>query len=189
MMAKKTKLPIESLQNALVKRFPDAQISLDKPRKASGVWFLDVASDGHPVHVQWQDGKPFGISSSQEQSYGDGADEIYEDEEAAYGRIVSLLLSHSFTSPPRAVSLKELRKENGLSQAELAEIMNKQQGEVSKIERRRDVLVSTLADYARAVRGELQIIVRMNDGSSRRLQLEETVETSSHPKGLANQRG
>jgi len=186
-MAKKTRLPIESLQDALIQRFPTARISLDKPRKASGVWFLDVASDGHPVHVQWQDGKPFGISSSQQKSYGDGADEVYEDEEAAYGRIVSLLLSHSFTSPPRAVSLKELRKECRLSQAELAEIMSKQQGEVSKIERRKDVLVSTLFDYARAVRGELQIIVRMEDGSSRRVQLEDTVETASHPRRRAGQ--
>jgi hypothetical protein len=189
MMARNTTFPIESLRDSLVQRFPEARISLDRPRKASGVWFLDITSDDHPVHLQWQEGKPFGISSSPEHSYGDGPDEVYEDEEAAYGRVVSLLLSHNFTSPPRAVSLRDLRKEHGLSQVELAEIMKKQQGEVSKIERRKDLLVSTLVDYVNAVRAELQITVRMEDGSWRRLQLVDTVETASHPRRLAGQRG
>lgn len=135
--------------------------------------------------VQWQQGKEFGVSSSPEKVFGEGADEVYKDEEAAYGRIVSLLLSRTFTSPPPAVSLKELQKENGLSQAEIAEILERQQGEISKIERRKDVLVSTLADYVRAVDGELQIIVRLRDGRIRRVQLEDAVESNPRPAALA----
>lgn len=172
-MAHESTLPVESLQRSLKKRFPEAHVALDRPRKASGVWFLDISLNQHSVIVQWQPGKEFGISSWPEKVYGDGADEVYNDEEAAYGRIVSLLLSRTFTSPPLAVSLKELRKENGLSQADVAEILERQQGEISKIERRKDVLVSTLADYARAIDGELQIIVRLRDGRIRRVQLED----------------
>ncbi|WP_202594939.1 helix-turn-helix domain-containing protein [Blastopirellula marina] len=174
-------LPIESLERSLKERFPNAIMSRDKPRKSSGAWYLEMALDGHPVIVQWQESKGFGISSSPEPGYGEGADEIYRDEEAAFGRIVSLLLSRTFTSPPPAVSLRELRKESRLSQAELAEILNKQQGEISKIERRRDVLVSTLSDYARAVQGELQIVVRFRDGRIRRVELEADDSLEVHP--------
>jgi DNA-binding XRE family transcriptional regulator len=180
-MADKPTMPIESLERSLRKRFPDARVMLDPPRKSSGAWFLDIALNQHPVVVQWQKGKDFGISSSPKKVYGERADEVYKDEEAAYGRIVSLLLSRTFTSPPPAVSLKELRKENGLSQADIAEILERQQGEISKIERRKDVLVSTLADYARAIDGELQIIFRLRDGTIRRVQLEDALEANSRP--------
>lgn len=172
-MTNEPTVPIESLERSLKKRFPDAHVALDRPRRASGAWFLEIALDQHPVIVQWQKGREFGISSSPEKAYGEGADEVYKDEEAAYGRIVSLLLSRTFTLPPPAVSLRELRKENGLSQADIAEILERQQGEISKIERRKDVLVSTLADYARAIDGELQIIFRLRDGRIRRIQLED----------------
>jgi DNA-binding XRE family transcriptional regulator len=172
-MNTQTRLPIESLSDALAMRFQDGEITLDKPRKQTGIWHLDVTVDNHCVHVQWQIGRPFGIAASPDLVYGEGADEVYEDDEAAYGRIVSLLLSRTFTSPPRAVNLRELRKECGLSQVELAEILHKQQGEISKIERRKDLLVSTLADYVRAIQGELQIIVRMADGSIRRVRRED----------------
>lgn len=180
-MLKKSMLAIESLTQSLKTRFPDAQVSVDRPRKDSDIWFLDITRADHSVSVQWQVGRAFAITASTEHAYGERADEVYQDEEAAYGRIVSLLLSGTFTSPPRAVSLKELRRECGLSQAELAEVLNRQQGEISKIERRKGLLVSTLVDYVRAVHGELQIIVRLQDGSIRRVQLQDTLETAPPP--------
>lgn len=180
MMKKNSMRLIESLKFSLDKRFPDARISIDRPSKNSGVWFLDIMHADHPIVVQWQEGKEFGITSSAEHAYGERADEVYKDEEAAYGRIVSLLLSRTFTTPP-VVRLKELRRASGLSQAELAEVLNRQQGEISKIERRKDVLVSTLTDYVRAVHGDLQIIVRLPDGTIRKVQLDDTLERSSFP--------
>lgn len=123
--------------------------------------------------IQWQEGRGFGVSSSPAQAFGEGADEVYHDEEAAYGRVVSLLLSGTFTSPPEPVRLRELRKERGLSQAELAELLNKQQGEISKIERRHDVKLSTLRDYVRSVGGTLQVLARLPDGAIRAIELED----------------
>jgi hypothetical protein len=186
-MAKAPRIPIESLERSLKERFPDAQFVLDRPRTPSGVWFLEIVRAGHPAIVQWQKGKAFGISAALEHAYGEPADEVYNDEEAAYGRIVSLLLSRTFTSPPPAVSLKELRKETGLSQVELAALLDSQQGEVSKIERRKDVRLSTLFDYVRALQGELQIIVRWKDGSSRRVQFDGPVEAGSVPAASRRQ--
>lgn len=172
-MAKQTLVPIESLKRQLEKRFPQASITVDRPRKQSGVWYLDVFCDGHPVVIQWQDGNGFGVSSSPTHDYGEGADEVYRDEEAAYGRAISLILSRSFTASPEPIRLSELRKERGLSQAELASLLNKQQGEISKIERRQDVLMSTLSSYVRSLGGKLEIRARLPGGEVRALEIEE----------------
>jgi DNA-binding transcriptional regulator YiaG len=170
-MAKASLTPLESLQSQLRKRFSKAAITLDRPRKRSGVWYLDVSQDGHPVIIQWQEGSGFGVTSSAKHAYGEGADEVYQDQEAAYGRVVSLLLSRKFTAPPEPVQLRELRKELGLSQQELAGLLNKQQGEVSKIERRYDVLVSTLREVLQSMGAKLEIGARFANGDLRPLEI------------------
>lgn len=171
-MAKTASLPIESLEQQLRKRFPKATITLDRPKAATGVWYLDIVNDGHPVATQWKAGAGFGISSSANGDYGDGADEVHGEEEAAYGRIVSLLLSRIFTAA-QPVRLRELRKEVGLSQVELANLLNKQQGEVSKIERRSDVLVSTLREVLQSMGATLKISARFENGAERPLEIGE----------------
>jgi DNA-binding XRE family transcriptional regulator len=173
-MGKAPLTPIESLEKQLRKRFPNATLSLDKPTRRSGTWYIDLTWKEHSVLIQWRENLGFGISSSESQHYGEGADEVYHDLEAAYSRVVSLVLSQSYTSPPYPVRLKELRKERGLSQAELAAILNKQQGEVSKIERRNDVLVSTLHEYVCSIGGTLQLTARFADGQVRTIQLVDT---------------
>lgn len=172
-------LPIESLESHLRERFPEASVQLDRPRKRSGVWYLDIRQNGHPVIIQWQEGKGFGVSSPAAPGYGEGADEEYPDEEATYGRVVSLLLSGTFTAPPEPVRLSELRKERGISQAELAELLNKQQGEVSKIERRKDVKLSTLRDYVKSIGGTLQVLARLPNGVVRVIEIEEEQNQAS----------
>jgi len=166
--------PIESLERQLRHRFESARIALDRPKQPSGTWYLDIKFNQHPVVVQWREGSAFGVSSSTSHSYGDGADEVYPNEEATYGRVVSLLLSRTFTSPPELLRLRELRKERGLSQAELALLLNRQQGEVSKIERRSDVLVSTLREVVQSMGAKLSIIARFPDGAERALEIGET---------------
>src|SRR5438876_1980200 len=137
------KADIQVLEKQLQKRFPRAEISLDSPSKPRGTWYLDIKLNGHFVVVQWRADTAFGVSCSAESNFGEGADEVYQDLEAVYGRVLSLLLSRSYTSPPE-VLLRDLRKERGLSQIELAELLNKQQGEISKLENRNDVKVSTI---------------------------------------------
>lgn len=180
-MGKASLVAIESLERQLRKRFPDAMIALDRPRNRSGNWFLDIARGEHPVIIGWKDGVGFGVSSSPNHAYGDRPDEVYSDEEAAYSRVVSLLLSGSFTSPPEPVRLKELRKACGLSQTELAGILNKKQGEVSKIERRQDVKLSTLRDYVESVGGTLQVLARLPGGVVKSIEIEEP-PTGEAPK-------
>ena len=61
------------------------------------------------------------------------------------------------------VSLAELRKLLKQTQAELAERMNIHQAQVSKIERRSDILLSTMRDYIEAAGGSMRIIVSIPD--------------------------
>jgi hypothetical protein len=175
-MSKKVNTPIELLETQLRERFPAANISLDPAKGPRGTWFLDIDFEGHFVVIQWRPDAGFGISCSAEYGIGEGADEVYKDLEAAYGRTVSLLLSRTHTSPPEAV-LRELRKERGLSQVELAKLLNKQQGEISKLERRSDVKVSTVRNAVEKLGGKMTIIVTFPDGMERALKFDEDART------------
>ena len=55
------------------------------------------------------------------------------------------------------MTLHELRRARRLNQTQLAKNMSVQQGEVSKIEHRGDLRVSTLDDYVRGLGGRLEI--------------------------------
>ena len=59
------------------------------------------------------------------------------------------------------MSLQELRQHvAGLTQSDLAELMNVTQGAISQLEKRHDVLLSKLAEYIHALEGELELIAR-----------------------------
>lgn len=63
--------------------------------------------------------------------------------------------------------LLELRKARNLSQQKLAESLDTTQGEISKIEHRTDLYLSTLRNYIEAMGGELDIIARFKEGAVR----------------------
>ena len=64
-----------------------------------------------------------------------------------------------------AMDLVELRGELGLTQEEVATRMAISQSNVSRLERRRDMLVSTLRDVVEALGGELHLVAEFPDGS------------------------
>ena len=57
-----------------------------------------------------------------------------------------------------ALELRELRQEAGKTQAEVAEIAEMTQAELSKFERRDDHLLSTLRRYVTALGGQLEVV-------------------------------
>jgi DNA-binding transcriptional regulator YiaG len=63
--------------------------------------------------------------------------------------------------------LLELRKARNLSQEQLAQVLETTQGEISKIEHRTDLYLSTLRKYIEAMGGELDIIARFKEGAVR----------------------
>ena len=60
--------------------------------------------------------------------------------------------------------IHELRRAMQLSQEQLAYKLGTKQANVSKVERRTDMYISTLRSYIKAVGGELQIIAHFPDG-------------------------
>ena len=65
--------------------------------------------------------------------------------------------------------LAELRRAHELSQVELSEKLGIAQSEVSKIENRADVMLSTLRKYVQAIGGELELVARFPDGRDIRI--------------------
>jgi transcriptional regulator with XRE-family HTH domain len=72
-----------------------------------------------------------------------------------------------------AMPLDELRRARQMTQAKLAESLGVNQGEVSKIEHRTDLYLSTLSQYVEALGGTLEIRAVFRDREVRITQFEE----------------
>jgi DNA-binding XRE family transcriptional regulator len=59
------------------------------------------------------------------------------------------------------LTLQQLRRELELTQERMANLLHVQQGHISKIEKRSDMLISTLRDYIEAMGGELELVARL----------------------------
>ena len=64
-----------------------------------------------------------------------------------------------------AMPLHELRQAMQMSQDQLARELRVKQANISKIERRTDMYISTLRSYIQAMGGDLEIIARFAHGS------------------------
>jgi DNA-binding XRE family transcriptional regulator len=73
----------------------------------------------------------------------------------------------------REMPLEELRAARELTQTTLAKILGVGQSEISKIENRADMYVSTLASYVKAMGGELEICAVFPDGKLKIRQFED----------------
>ena len=63
----------------------------------------------------------------------------------------------------RQTTLAHVRKARELTQATIAELLEMDQSEVSRLEHRSNMLLSTLRSFIRATGGELQLIVTFPD--------------------------
>ena len=79
-----------------------------------------------------------------------------------------------------AMDLAELRGSFELTQEELAARLSISQSNVSRLERRRDMLVSTLREVVEALGGELHLSAVFPDGTVELLQFEEGCVMESH---------
>jgi transcriptional regulator with XRE-family HTH domain len=71
------------------------------------------------------------------------------------------------------MALNELRAAMDITQEHLAGLLRVNQAAISKLERRTDMYVSTLADFIRAMGGELEINARFPEGTVRIRQFRE----------------
>ncbi len=61
------------------------------------------------------------------------------------------------------MTLRDIRKARELTQERMAELLGIRQDSVSKLEKRTDLLLSTLRNYINAMGGELQLVVEFPD--------------------------
>jgi transcriptional regulator with XRE-family HTH domain len=61
------------------------------------------------------------------------------------------------------MTLQDLRKAREFTQIRMGELLNMRQENVSRLERRADLLVSTLQSYVAAMGGELSLFVQFKD--------------------------
>jgi len=61
------------------------------------------------------------------------------------------------------MTLRDMRKARALTQERMAELLKIRQDSISKLEKRTDLLLSTLRSYVNAMGGELQLIVEFPD--------------------------
>lgn len=64
----------------------------------------------------------------------------------------------------RQATLRRLREARALTQSTVAELLDMDQSEVSRLERRSDMLLSTLKRFVAATGGEMHIVVTYPDG-------------------------
>ncbi len=79
----------------------------------------------------------------------------------------------------KEMPLQELRQAHQMSQERLAELLSTKQANVSRMERRTDMYISTLRSYIEAMGGELDIVARFPDGEVHINQFEDI--TNRHP--------
>lgn len=79
-------------------------------------------------------------------------------------------------------SLQDLRKAMGLTQVKMAELLGVGQDTVSRVEKRTDMLLSTLGGYVKGMGGELNLIAEFPDRPPVRLDvLEPLAREKSRP--------
>ncbi|MCB1257899.1 MAG: XRE family transcriptional regulator [Microthrixaceae bacterium] len=64
----------------------------------------------------------------------------------------------------RQATLRRLREARALTQSTIAELLDMDQSEVSRLEHRSDMLLSTLKRFVTATGGEMRIVVTYPDG-------------------------
>ena len=165
---------IERMRDELAGRFPSKRFEIDAPLKETAEWILDVRDEEGTLFlvVQWRPSQGFGVSvlRPDEMDYGLGPDEVYTDSSLATERIIHLIESGDPTERPLAIRLAELRQIRGLSQAELAGRAGVKQANISRIEGRDDLKLSTLARVVEAMGATLSIRARFPDGTERELE-------------------
>ncbi|MGN6549962.1 MAG: XRE family transcriptional regulator [Pararhizobium sp.] len=67
-------------------------------------------------------------------------------------------------------TLKDLRRAREMTQAALAETLHVNQVSIAKLEKRSDLLLSTLRNYVQAMGGELELVVKFPGKAPIRLQ-------------------
>lgn len=154
--------PVRQFTEGLGALYPDVEISVERGGKTSGAWWVDIAASTTHVVVQWSPSIGFSLEeiSDKEPVYGSLPAERYKTVEIALKRMTQLLAGEESATEVGGLALGELRELHGLSQSELGSRLGIKQAAVSRVERRTDLHLDTLAAIVQALGGTLEIRAR-----------------------------
>jgi DNA-binding XRE family transcriptional regulator len=153
--------PVRQFLEALETMHPEADVSCEKGGDKSGDWWLDVGHGHGSFTVHWVPERGFGLHpSSDDAVFGELPPEQYADTALLLRRVEQLMDDGAVG----ALALREIRELTGISQAELGRRLGIQQAAVSKVERRQDLHLDTLAAIVKALGGTLELKAKFPGG-------------------------
>jgi len=129
---------------------------VDAPSDPNGEWWIDVEIDGMRSNVLWKAAFGFGLFTD-ESGYGTRPQEIYKNPAEAGARILQLAAQWRKDAQLHSLGLRELRHLLGETQSNVAHSLGTDQARVSRLEKSRDIKVSALINYLRAMGGRLEL--------------------------------
>lgn len=146
---------VEEFIQALSRLPIDVSIQVDAPDDPGGETWIDIASPGFSTNVSYRPAHGFGIYVS-EAGYGEGPDEIFRVAETAARRVAQLYAHAADDSEAAVLTLADIRALAGFTQVQVASALRITQPSVQKTERRQNIQMDTLANYAEAMGGRLE---------------------------------
>ncbi|MCW0219114.1 MAG: helix-turn-helix domain-containing protein [Prosthecobacter sp.] len=148
---------VRQFLEALETMHPDLSVLAEKGGEKQGDWWIDVGHQSGSFTVHWEPKLGFGLHpASDEVAFGELPSERYEDTVMLLRRVEQLVVDGEVGF----LDLRDLRKVQGFSQAELATRLGIQQAAVSKVERRQDLHLDTLFAIIDALGGTLEMKVK-----------------------------
>ena len=146
---------VEEFIQALSRLSIEVSIQVDAPDDPSGEAWIDITSPGFSTSVSYRPAHGFGIYVS-EAGYGEGPDEIFRVAETAARRVAQLYAHAADDSEAAVLTLADIRALAGFTQVQVASALRITQPSVQKTERRQNIQMDTLANYAEAMGGRLE---------------------------------
>lgn len=160
-LSKGTPTAVRQFLEALETMHPGLSVVCEQGGDKAGDWWIDVGHRSGSFTVQWVPTVGFGLHpASDKAAFGELPSESYADT-AMLLRRVEQLVNDGVVG---VVDLRDMREIQGLSQAELAQRLGIQQAAVSKVERRQDLHLDTLAAIVKALGGTLEMKVKFPGG-------------------------
>ncbi len=146
------------LARKLSKALPESKVAVDLAENPTGSSWIDIRSGDHVVTVEYRPGLGYGVSThDREDGLGQGPDEVYAGADEAFSRVLELVAKRELTLEPQEILLGKLRRHRNVTQQDLAMRMRVQQAAISKMERRDDMLLSTLRKAVAGMGGLLEV--------------------------------
>ncbi len=152
---------VRQFLEALETLHPEVNLVCEKGGDRKGDWWIDVGHARGYFTVHWVPESGFGLhEGSDEAAFGELPGERYADTSMLLRRVDQLLEEGRVG----AAGLRELREMLNLSQTELAARLGIQQAAISKVERRQDLHLDTVAAIIAALGGTLEMKAKFPGG-------------------------